>query len=97
MRQMCLIVLAALATTCAGPARAGDRIIPVVPPEIGVAPVVGPVWNGYRCSDGPAYNFYHDAYYGEEPPALYRDYAYRPHYRYTAYRRLPRTYFCVSE
>jgi len=96
MRRASLIVLAALAATAAQPARAGERVIPVVPPEIGVAPVVGPTWDAYRCSGG-AYNFYHDAYYGEEPPALYRGYAYRPHYRYTAYRRVPRTYFCVSE
>ena len=34
---------------------------------------------------------------GEEPPALYRGYAYRPYYRYSAYRRLPRTYFCVTD
>lgn len=97
MRIACLIVVAVLATAAAQFARAGERIIPVVPPEIGVAPIVGPTWNAYRCSDVPAYNFYHDAYYGEEPPAQYRDYAYRPHYRYTAYRRAPRTYFCVSD
>ena len=30
------------------------------------------------------------------PPALYRGYAYRPYYRYTAYRVIPRTYFCTE-
>lgn len=89
-------LVAVLAVAIVGPARAGQRV-PAVPPEIGAAPVTGPVWGPYRCSEAPAYNFYHDAYYGEEPPALYRGYAYRPYYRYSAYRRLPRTYFCVSE
>jgi hypothetical protein len=42
-------------------------------------------------------NFYHGAYYGEEPPALYRGNGYRPYYRYRAYRKLPRTYFCVFD
>ncbi|MET4479501.1 hypothetical protein [Bradyrhizobium sp. F1.13.3] len=56
-----------------------------------------PTWDTYRCAEGPVINFYHGAYYGEEPPALYRGYAYRPHYRYSAYRRLPRKYFCVSD
>lgn len=96
MRNASLIVLAALAVGWGSHAQAQDDI-PVVPPEIGVAPVIGPVWTEYRCSAGPAYNFYHGAYYGEEPPALHRGYAYRPYYRYSAYRRLPRTYFCVSE
>lgn len=96
MRSARQIALATLVTIVAGAANAG-QLIPVVPPEIGVAPVTGPIWTAYRCSAGPVYNFYHDAYYGEEPPALYRGYAYRPHYRYTAYRKLPRTYFCVSE
>lgn len=95
MRNARLILIAALAALLAPSAHAGRRW-PAVPPEIGVAPIVGPVWTAYRCSDG-AYNFYHDAYYGEEPPALYRGYAYRPYYRYTAYRRLPRTYFCVGD
>jgi len=98
MRSVMLI--AALAAACAAgialPAHAGE-LVPVVPPEIGVAPRIGPVWLGYRCSAGPVYNFYHGAYYGEEPPALQHGYAYRPYYRYTAYRKLPRTYFCVEE
>jgi hypothetical protein len=88
---------------CAGalalcnPAFAGGPPYPEIPPEIGVAPFIGPTWDSYRCAIGPVYNFYHGAYYGEEPPALYRGYAYRPYYRYTAYRRLPRTYYCVTD
>ena len=62
-----------------------------------VAPFIGPTWDIYRCAEGPVINFYHGAYYGQEPPALYRGYAYRPHYRYSAYRRLPRKYFCVTD
>ena len=94
MRSVVLILLAGLVTSLQ-PAQATE-VWPAVPPEIGVPPVIGPVWSEFRCSSG-AYNFYHDAYYGEEPPALYRGYAYRPFYRYTAYRRLPRTYYCVTE
>ena len=95
MRNARLALIAACVGFVAEPAYAGDRW-PVVPPEIGVAPIVGPVFTDYRCHDG-AYNFYHGAFYGEEPPALHRGYAYRPYYRYTAYRRLPRTYVCVSD
>jgi hypothetical protein len=40
-------------------------------------------------------NLYHGALY-REPPAIYRGYAYRPYYRYTASRVVPRTYFCVD-
>jgi len=79
----------------AAPAQAGGPY-PTVPPETGGPPFLGPSWDAYRCV-GPVTDFYHDAYYGEEPPALYRGYAYRPHYRYGAYRRHPRTYFCVTD
>jgi hypothetical protein len=96
MRSLRLILLAGLAAAVVHPA-CGQELWPAIPPEIGVPPIVGPVWSTYRCSNGPVYNFYHGAYYGEEPPALHRGYAYRPFYRYTAYRRLPRTYFCVIE
>lgn len=94
MRGVWFVLLAIL--IAAGPARAGGPY-PAIPPEIGVAPFIGPTWDAYRCAEGPVYNFYHGAYYGEEPPALYRGYAYRPYYRYSAYRRLPRTYFCVTD
>ena len=68
---------------------------PDAPPEIGVRRIgeVGLV--PYRCSDGPADNYYHGAWY-DVPPALHRGYAYRPYYRYTAYRVIPRSYFCTE-
>ena len=94
MRSAWFVVIAVLAG--AAPARAGG-LYPVVPPEIRVAPLIGPTWDGYRCADGTIYNFYHGAYYGEEPPALYRGYAYRPYYRYSAYRKWPRKYFCITD
>jgi len=94
MRGAWLFVFATLIV--ASPAQAGGPY-PAVPPETGVAPLVGPSWDAYRCVGGPVTNFYHDAYYGEEPPALYRGYAYRPYYRYGAYRKRPRTYFCVTD
>lgn len=78
----------------AAPAHADERW-PAIPAEVGVAPLIaGAGWAPYRCAFGPVYNFYHDAYYGGEPPALHRGYAYRPYYRYAAYRVVPRTYFC---
>jgi hypothetical protein len=40
----------------------------------------------YRCAVGPVYNFYDGAWYCGRVPAVYRDYVYRPYYRYTAYR-----------
>ena len=51
--------------------------VPAVPPETGIAPFVGPIGGSYRCVRGLVLNFYHRAHYGEEPPALYRGYAYR--------------------
>ena len=95
MRRAWFVLLAALVATT--PARAGGPPYPAVPPEVGVAPFIGPTWDIYRCAEGPVINFYHGAYYGQEPPALYRGYAYWPHYRYSAYRRLPRKYFCVTD
>ena len=78
----------------AAPAQAHERW-PVIPAEVGVPPRIDGVgWAPYRCTYGPVYNFYHDAYYGGEPPAVYLGYAYRPYYRYAAYRVAPRTYFC---
>lgn len=48
----------------------------------------------YRCAVGPVYNFYDGAWYCGRVPAVYRDYVYRPYYRYTAYRVAPKTYSC---
>ena len=76
MRCAWFVLLAVL--IAAAPARAGGPY-PAVPPENGVAPFIGPTWDAYRCAEGTIYNFYHGAYYGEEPPALYRGYAYRPY------------------
>jgi hypothetical protein len=87
-----IVALAAMSGPLAEPAQAHD-IRAVIPAEIGVPPIGRFGWLPYRCSDGPVYNFYHGAYY-HEPPALWLDYAYRPYYRYTAYRVIPRTYFC---
>jgi hypothetical protein len=86
--------LAATALAFPGPALAYNRW-PDVPNELGArAPIDRFAWIPYRCSDGPVYNFYHGAYYGGQPPAVFLGYAYRPFYRYTAYRVIPRTYFC---
>ena len=90
---LALMIAAAFAAIAVPPAQAHERW-PVIPYEIGFAPVGSAGWVPYRCSNGPAYNFYHGAYY-REPTALDRGYAYRPHYRYTAYRVIPRTYLCA--
>jgi hypothetical protein len=86
--------LAAIAQSSSGPAQA-RAFWPDVPYEIGVRRIGGVGLVPWRCSDGPAQNYYHGAYY-DVPPALYRGYAYRPYYRYTAYRVIPRTYFCTE-
>ena len=92
-----MIIVTLTAATLAAPA-AADEFWPAIPAEVGVAPlVVGAGLAPYRCAVGPVYNFYHNAYYGGEPPALHRGYAYRPYYRYAAYRVVPRTYFCEAE
>jgi hypothetical protein len=95
--SLALVIAAALTATAAAlavPAQAQQRW-PVIPDEVGVAPRIDRLdWLAYRCALGPVYNFYHGAYYGGEPPAVYRGYAYRPYYRYAAYRVLPRTYVC---
>jgi hypothetical protein len=85
-------VLALAAVAVPAPADARARW-PAVPGEIGVFPVGRVGWFPYRCSNGPVYNFYHDALY-DEAPAVYLGDAYRPYYRYTAWRVMPRTYFC---
>ena len=81
MRSAWLFLLAALLGPA--PAHAGGPH-PAVPPETGIAPYIGQTWESYRCARGPVLNFYHRAYYGEEPPALYRGYASRPFSRYSA-------------
>jgi hypothetical protein len=90
-----LILAAALAAIAVSlPERTHAREFwPDVPGEIGVRRIGGIGWIPWRCIDGPAYNYYHGAFY-DVPPAIHLDYAYRPYYRYTAYRVIPRTYFC---
>lgn len=90
------LTLAATLTAIAvsEPAQAGQLRLDV-PPEIGVRRIgeVGIV--PYRCVGGPADNYYDGAWY-DVPPAVYRGYAYRPYYRYTAYRVIPRNYYCTA-
>ena len=94
MRNASALIIAAAVAAIAVPAAQAGELRAVIPYEIGVAPSGSAGWLPYRCSDGPVYNFYHGALYSE-PPALDRGYAYRPYYRYTAYRTIPRTYLCA--
>ena len=98
MRNALALITAAALTTVAVPlpesAQAHKRW-PDIPAEAGVRPVGRAGWIPYRCSDEPVYNFYHGAYY-REPPAVYLGYAYRPYYRYAAWRVIPRTYYCSA-
>ena len=92
---LALITAAALAATAVflpEPVQATERW-PDIPPEIGVRQLRPVGLFPYRCSDGLVYNFYHGALYGE-PPAIYLGQTYRPYYRYTAARVIPRTYYC---
>ena len=91
-----MIAAAALALAAAllQPAQ-GHQRWPAIPAEQGVHPVAVAGWLPYRCSEAPVYNFYHDALY-DQVPAIDRGFAYRPFYRYAAWRRLPRTYFCAG-
>ena len=96
----CAVALAGLALAALtlaateGAAQAVERW-PAIPPELTVVSPVPPSPIPYRCTDGAVNNAYHGALY-DGPPAIYRGYAYRPYYRYTAYRVVPQTYFCVQ-
>ncbi|WP_426443029.1 hypothetical protein [Bradyrhizobium genosp. P] len=92
LRNAPLVALALTASVLAAPAQ---ELWPAVPPELGVHSPLPNVWLPYRCTTGPLLNVYHGALY-REPPAIYRGYAYRRYYRYTAYHVVPRTYFCVE-
>jgi hypothetical protein len=94
LASMIAAVLAAIAFSSPEPAQARDRW-PAVPDEVGVRRLNDFGWIPYRCSDGPVFNLYHGVYY-DAPPAVYLGYAYRPYYRYTANRVIPRTYFCAE-
>ena len=94
MKNAFTFAAALAAITVIIPEAAQSRTLwPDVPPEIGVRRIgeVGLV--PFRC-DGFAANYYHNAWY-DVPPAQYRGYAYRPYYRYTAYRVVPRDYYCT--
>ena len=94
---LALVALGGIVSAFAAPAHAQALWVPVIPPEIGVGPPPARYgWIPFTCADVVPNNFYHGAYYRGQPPALYLGYAYRPFYRYTAYRRVPRTYFCVD-
>lgn len=89
-----LMIAAALAAIIVPPAPASEGW-PAIPSEQGVRPVGRVGWLPYRCSDAPVDNFYHDALY-HGPPAVYLGFAYRPYYRYTAWRVVPRTFACAE-
>jgi hypothetical protein len=94
---LALIGAAALAMTAVGAGSAqAHEPWPAIPPEIGTGSPIDNALVSYRCDGGPVYNFYHNAYYGGEPPAVFLGYAYRRYYRYTAYRVVPRNYFCAA-
>jgi len=90
-----LPILFAGVSLLAASAASAHQWLPAIPPELGPAPAIGRAFVPYRCS-GAVFNFYDEAWYGGEPPAAYLGYAYRPHHLYTAYRILPRTYFCAG-
>ncbi len=80
-----LALTALFAATSAG----AQVLLPAIPPEMGTAIPARPYGVvPYRC-EAPVYNFYHGAWYGGEPPAVYRGFAYRAYHRYAAWRRLP--------
>jgi hypothetical protein len=91
------VALTVTAVAAPGPVEAHDRFGPDISAGLVAGALVGGVYsNGYRCSEGPVYNFYHGAYFGGLPLAVYLGYAYRPYYRYTAYRVFPPTYACYG-
>ena len=90
-----IAALTAIALAFAGPARAGERW-PAVPEEAVPQQTGHAGWIPWRCADGPVQNLYHGAWY-DAPPAIYLGYAYRPFYRYTAWRVIPRTFVCAEK
>jgi hypothetical protein len=90
--ETALLVMSTIASF-AGNARAYDGW-PAIPAETGIHSPASYGWIPYRCTERPVVNFYHGAWYGGQPPAIYRGIAYRPFYRYNAYRVIPRTYYC---
>jgi hypothetical protein len=86
------IFAALLAATLSAPLQAGT-FQPDVPDETGIRLTghVKPL--PFICSGAPVRNRYHGALY-DRPPAVYLGFAYRPYYRYAAWRVVPRRYFC---
>jgi hypothetical protein len=92
---MTVAALTAIALALPQSARAQERW-PDIPPEVGGLPLGDrAAWMPWRCSGGPVYNVYHGAWY-RVPPAVDRGFAYRPFYRYTAWRVVPTRYFCTA-
>ncbi len=93
---LALIIAAATAAIAIPPAQAGKRapVLPVIPYEFGIASPGRVGWFEYRCSGEPVYNFYHGAYY-PQVPVVHDGFTYRHYYRYTADRKMPKTYVCA--
>ena len=88
-------MLLALALIVTALPAAADELWPAVSSHRAARAPLQHAWVPYRCSAGPVRNAYRGALY-DEPQAIYRGYAYRPYYRYTAYRIIPRTYLCAE-
>ena len=73
-----------------------NTMLKSIPPEYGIHSPRPYGWVPSRCADWPVANFYHNAWYAHVAPAVYGNYVYRPFYRSTAWRLLPRTYACVQ-
>ena len=97
MRTRSAIIAAALVAIAAAlpPATQAQERRPAIPRDQGVRLVGRVGFLPYRCAEAPVTNFYHDALY-DQPPAVYRGFAYRPYYRYTAWHIVPRTYVCAE-
>jgi hypothetical protein len=95
MQRVSLLGAVLVAFTVALPAHARERYYLVTPDEIGPGPPPARyTYIPFRCSDAFADNFYDGAWYAGQPTAIFRGRAYRPYYRYSAYRVTPRTYLC---
>ena len=93
---LALMIAAAVAVIAAPPRRPASarRSLPVIPYEFGIASPGRVGWFEYRCSGEPVYNFYHGAYY-PQVPVVHDGFTYRQYYRYTADRKIPKTYLCA--
>ena len=95
-RRLIAAALLIVSAAFASEAQAWDGGYPAIPPELGICSPAGYGWVPYRCADWPVANFYHNAWYAHVAPAVYGNHVYRPFYRYTAWRVVPRTYYCVQ-